>query len=85
MYKLFEHYFWQNVIKFYDKIDLSIQMRTIYNARYRYAIRLTFGGKFLFFLAKLVLEGKISIWSKIKENLLLYCRKFSAFVIVVII
>ena len=66
-------------------MDLSIRMRIIYDVRHCYAIQLKFGDKFLTFLAKLVLEGKASVCSKIKENLLLYCRKFSAFVVVVII
>ena len=60
-------------------------MRVIYNVKRRYAIRLKFEDKFLTFLTKLVLEPKASICSTIKENLLLYCRKFSAFVVVVII
>ena len=60
-------------------------MKLIYNARYCYAIRLKFGEKFLTFLNKLVLEGKTRICPTIEENLLLYCRKFSAFVVVVII
>ena len=60
-------------------------MKIIYNVRHRYAIRLKFGDKFLTFLTKLVLEGKTSISSTIKENLLLYCRKFSEFLVVVII
>ena len=32
-----------------------------------------------------MLVAKASIYSTIKENLFLYCRKFSAFVVVVII
>ena len=60
-------------------------MRIIYNARHRYALRLKCGDKFLTFLTKLVLQGKAGIGSTIKENLLLYCRKFSAFVVIVII
>ena len=66
-------------------MDLSIPMKIIYNVKYRYAIRLKFGDKFLTSLTNLVLQAKASICSTIKENLLLYCRKFSAFVIVVII
>ena len=60
-------------------------MRIIYNLKQRYVIRLKFGGKFLTFLTKLVLEGKASICSTIKENLLLYCYNFSAFVFLVIV
>ena len=66
-------------------MDLSIRMKIIYNVRHCYAIRLKFGDKFLTFLIKLVLKRKPSICSTIRENLLLYCRKLSAFVVVVII
>ena len=58
-------------------------MRIIYNVKHRYAIRLKFGGNFLTSPTKLELEAKASI--AIEENLLLYCRKFLAFVVVVII
>ena len=85
VHKLCEHYYWQNWLKFYDKMDLSIRMRVMRIVKHRYAIRLKFGGKFLTSLTKLLLEAKAGICSTIKENLLLYCRKFSAFVIVVII
>ena len=60
-------------------------MRIIYIVRHWYAIALKFGDEFLTFLTKLVLEGKASFCSTIKENLLLYCRKFSVFVAVAII
>ena len=66
-------------------MDLSVIIRIVYNVKYRYAIRLKFGDKFLTSLTNLVLQAKASICSTIKENLLLYCRKFSAFVVVVII
>ena len=66
-------------------MDLSIQMRIIYNLNNCYGIRLKFGGKYLISLTKLVLEAKASIYSIIKENLLLYYRKFLAFVVAVII
>ena len=49
-------------------------MRIIYNVRHRYAIRLKFAGKSLTFLTTLVFE-----------NILLYRRKFSAFIVVNII
>ena len=41
--------------------------------------------KFLISPTKLAMKTKASICSKIKENLVLYCRKFSAFFVVVII
>ena len=77
VHKLFEHDCWQNL--------LTIRMRIIFNVKHRDAIRLKFGGKFLTSLAKLVLETKASLCSTINENLLLYCRKFSVFVVAVII
>ena len=45
-------------------------------------MRLKFEEKVLTFITKLVLEAKASICSTIKENLLLYYRRFSAFVVV---
>ena len=56
-------------------------MRVMYNVKHCHAIRLKFGNKLLTFLSKLVLEAKAKIYSTIKENLLLYCRKSSAFVV----
>ena len=75
------------LIKFYDKTDLSINMRVTYESyvKHRFVIRFKFGDKFLTSLTKLVLAAKASICSTIKENLLLYCRKILAFVVVVII
>ena len=60
-------------------------MKIIYNVKNRYAIHLKSGGKYLTSLIKLMLEAKARICSTIKENLLLCCRKFLSFVIVVII
>ena len=60
-------------------------MRTIYNVKHSYVIRLKFEDKFLTSLIKLMLEAESSICSTIKKKMLLYCRKFSAFVVVVII
>ena len=65
-------------------MDLPIRMRITYNVKYRYPICLDFGEKFSNSQTKLVLELNAGIWSTIKENLLLYCRKFLAFVVVVI-
>ena len=56
-------------------------MRITYNVKHRHEIPLKFGDKF----SKYMLEAKVSICSTIKENLLLYCRKFSTFVVVAII
>ena len=81
MHKLHEHLFWQNLLKFYDKMDLSIRMKIINNVRHRYAIRLEFGDKFLTFLTTLVLEREASVCSTVKLS---HCRKFSVFVVVVI-
>ena len=60
-------------------------MRVMYHVKHRYAICFKLGDKFLTFLTYLVLEAKASICSTIKECLLLYCRKFSAFSAIVII
>ena len=68
-------------------MDLPIRIRIIYFIYYVkdcYAIRLKFGYKFLTSLTRLVLEVKASICPIIKENLLLHCGMFLAFVIVVI-
>ena len=66
-------------------MDLSIRVRFIYNVKYRYAIRLKFGDKFLTSLTKLVIEAKASVCSAIKEDLLLHLFKLSAIFVVVII
>ena len=60
-------------------------MRIFSNVKYCYVINLKFGVKFLTSLTKLVLGAKATTCSTIKENLLLYCRQFSAFVVVDII
>ena len=66
-------------------MELSIRIRIIYNGRHGYVIRLKFGENLLTFLTKKILEGETSICSTIKENLLLYCHKFSTLVVIVII
>ena len=66
-------------------MDLSIRMRIIYNVNHRYAIHLKLETKLITSLTKLVLQVKFGICSTIIENLLLYCRKSSAFIAVVII
>ena len=79
MHKLFEHYIWRKLLKFYDKMDLSIPMKIIYNVKQCYVIRFKFGDKFLTVLTKLELEEKVNICSTIKENLLLHCRNSTSF------
>ena len=55
------------------------------HVKQRHVIRLRFGEMFFTFLTKFVFEAKASTCSIIKENVLLYCRKFLAFAIVVIV
>ena len=59
-------------------------MRIIYNVKRCYAVRLKFGDKFLTLLIKFVLEEEASIASTMKGNIILYCRKFLVFAVVVI-
>ena len=65
-------------------MDQHVGIRIICHIQYCYVIRLKFGDKALTSLTKLVVEVKVSVCSKIKENLALYCRKFSAFVVALI-
>ena len=66
-------------------MDLFIRMSIVYIVKYHYVIRLKFGDKFLTSLTKLeTFQAKANILHN-QKNLLLYCRKFLAFVVVVII
>ena len=62
---------------------MSIRKRIIYNVKY--VFRLKFRETILTFLTKLVLEGKVSMFTTIKGNLILYCLKFLVFVVMVTI
>ena len=60
-------------------------MKRFNNVKHRDVIYLKFGDRFLNSVTMLGLESKSSISSTIKENLLLYCCMFPAFVVAVII
>ena len=85
IYKLFEYNFWWSRLEISDKMNLTIHMIIFNNLKYRDAICLKIRDRFFTSQALLELELKASISSTIKENLLLYCRKFSSFVIALII
>ena len=59
-------------------------MRIFNDINHRHAICLKLGDRFFTSLTMLGLEGKASICSEIKENLILYCRRFLAFVVALI-
>ena len=63
---------------------LTIDMRMFINVKHRHAICLKFGDRIFTFPTMLGLESKGNICSAIKENLILYCRKFSEFVVAVV-
>ena len=63
---------------------LTIQIKILNNVKYRHAICLKLGGRFFTSQNMLGCEAKVNICSAIKENLISYCRKFSALVVVVI-
>ena len=66
------------------KMDLTTQMKIFNNVKHCQAICLKFGDRFFTSLIMLGCEAKVSTCSVIKENLILYCRNFSAFVVAVI-
>ena len=62
-------------------MDLNIRMRAFNNSEHCQAICLKLEDRFFTSLTMLGLQAKANICYTIKENLLLYCRNFSAFVI----
>ena len=80
--KLSEHNFWWSCLEFSDKLDLNIQRRILNNLKHRQAICLKFGERCFTFLG---LEANASICSVVKENPILYHRKFSTFVVAILI
>ena len=65
-------------------MDLTIQMEILHNAKYRHAVCLKLGDRFFTSLITWQCQANASICSAIKENLILYSRKFSALVLAVV-
>ena len=65
-------------------MDLTLKMKLFNKVKHRHAIWLKLGDRFFTSLTMLRCEAIASICSVIKENLILYCRKFPVFVVVVI-
>ena len=66
-------------------MDLTIRITIFNNVTHRDAICFKLGDRIFTSVTMVGLQTKASICSRIKENLFLYCRKFSVFVSAVII
>ena len=65
-------------------MDLTIQLSILNDVKHRHTIYLKYRDRFFTFLTMLGLEAKASICSTVTENVILKCRKFSAYVVAVI-
>ena len=84
IYKLFQYNFWQNYLEFSNKMRLTVRMIKLTAILY-IVTQFVRTDRCFASLIILELESKFNISSTIKENLLLYSRKASAFVIAVIV
>ena len=65
-------------------MNLTIQVKVFNNVKHFHTICWKFGDIFFTSLTVLRVEAKFIIYSKVQENLFLYCHKFSAIVVAVI-
>ena len=79
--KLFEYNFLWNCLEFSKEVDLAIQIKVSNNVKHSHAIFFKFGDRLTFEDKRL--ESKASLYSTLKENLILYCCKFLTFVVVI--
>ena len=65
-------------------MNLTIQVKVFNNVKHFHTVCWKFEDIFFTSLTVLRAEAKFSIYSKVQENLFLYCHEFSAFVVAVI-